>query len=364
MKGGIVDYRLQKIVNMLRFKGLRCTYNYLWYQVLYAHQGFLAKLLWTRLYPIFVHSPRLLEIEVTTQCPLKCVICEHTYWNEEVRNMTFNQFKLIVDQFPKLKWIGLTGIGESFVNKDFLKILEYVKKRNIYIELYDNFSFINEKAAKTLVDLSVDKIFISIDAATKSSYEKIRVGANFETVIKNIRRLIDLRNLHKLPYPELSYHYIINKLNINEVLAFLDLVKSLTEGESSVIFTRMLHSYPQVKHLVTDIPEELVDNVIARSKELGIRVGWNANIPFIKPPVSECSYWIMPFIFVTGDVVPCCAGNEANRRTFQKQNSLGNIFKQDFKDIWFSKRYKLLRDSIHQGKIPIQCKDCLVFDTD
>jgi len=357
-----MDYRAEKIFNMLKHKGLRATYNYLWYQVLYAHQGFLAKLLWTRLYPFFVHSPRLVEVEVTTHCPLKCIICEHTYWKEEPHSMSFEQFKHIVDQFPRLKWIGLTGIGESFINKDFLRMLEYVKKKNIYVELYDNFAFIDEKTAKALVDLSIDKIFISMDAATKSTYERIRVGANFDVVIRNIKRLLDLRRLRNTPYPELSYHYIINKVNIDEVIEFPDLVKSITGTESSIIFTRMLHDYPEVKHLAGDIPNALVGKVMNRSRELGIRVGWNANVPTVKPPISDCSFWIMPFIFVTGEVIPCCAGNEANKRDFQKEYSLGNIFQERFANIWNSKRYKSLRESIHKGIVPKVCFDCKSFE--
>ncbi len=356
-----MDYRVQKILNMLRYKGIRCTYNYLWYQILYAHQGFLAKLLWTKLHPFFVHYPRLLEVEVTTHCPLKCIICEHTYWQEEPKDMSFEQFKHIVDQFPKLKWIGLTGIGESFINKDFIRMLEYVKLKKIYIELYDNFLFIDETAANALVNLSVDKIFISIDAATKDTYEKIRVGANFDTVIKNIKRLLELRRLHNVPYPEISYHFIINKININEVVEFLDLVKSLTGNESSVIFTRLLHDYPEVKHLSVDVPEALVREITRRSSELGIRVGWNANVPIKKPFISECSFWIMPFIFVTGEVIPCCAGNEANRRDYQKKYSLGNIFKNKFNDIWSAKEYDKLRWDIHKGICPKQCNNCLAF---
>jgi len=363
LKGAILDYRAQKIINMLRHKGVRCAYNYLWYQLLYAHQGFLAKLLWTRLHPLFVHSPRLLEVEVTTHCPLKCVICEHTYWREESRNMTFEQFRHIVDQFLKLKWIGLTGIGGSFINKDFLKMLEYVKRKDIYVELYDNFSFIDETAANALINLSVDKIFISIDAATKGTYEKIRVGANFDSVIKNIKRLLELRRLNNVPYPELSYHFIINKMNIHEVIEFLDLVKSLTGTESSVIFTRLLHDYAQVKYLTVDIPEALVKQVNERSRKLGIRVGWNANVPTKKPPIAECSFWIMPFIFVTGEVIPCCAGNETNRRDFQKQHSFGNIFQERFIDIWNSRRYKIVRELIHNGNVPTECQDCQVFKT-
>lgn len=357
-----MDWRLQKIWNMYRHKGLKCTYNYLWYQVLFAHQGRLARFLWKTCHPLFVHHPRLVEIEVTTCCPLRCVICEHTYWNEKARHMNFEQFKSIIDQFPKLKWVGLTGIGESFVNPDFMKMLEYVKQKNIYVELYDPFIFIDEEKAREIVRLGIDKIFISLDAATKETYEKVRPGSNFDKVIENIRRFLEIRKQANTPFPDISYHYIINKLNLREVLPYADLVKSLTGTESAIIFTRMLHSFLEAEEYFTEIPDSLTDEVRAKAEETGIRIGWNADAPTKKPPICDCSFWIMPFIFVTGDVIPCCAGNEANKRDFQKKYSLGNVFEQDFKDIWNSDKYKRLRDMIHKGQTPIQCRDCPPFD--
>jgi len=277
--------------------------------------------------------------------------------------MSFEQFKYIVDQFPKLKWIGLTGIGESFVNKDFLRMLEYVKSKKIYVELYDNFSFVDEKAAMALVDLGVDKIFISMDAATKPTYERIRVGADFDKVKANIGRFLNFRDKKRTPYPELSFHYIINKLNISEVIPFVDLVKAMTGAESSIIFTRMLHCFPEARDLFVEIPADLGERIREKVKETGIRIGWNADASPIKLPISQCSFWIMPFIFVTGEVIPCCAGNEANNRDYQKKFSLVNVYEQSFKDIWNSDRYRNFRKAVRQGKVPPQCRDCPPFDT-
>jgi len=70
----------------------------------------------------------------------------------------------------------------------------------------------------------------------------------------------------------------------------------------------------------------------------------------------------MPFIFVTGHVIPCCAGNEAGRRDFQKETSLGNVFIQSFKEIWKGKKYKALRKMIREGKVPPPCVDCSLYE--
>jgi pyrroloquinoline quinone biosynthesis protein E len=290
-------------------------------------------------------------------------MCEHTYWNEPNKDMSFEEFKSIIDQFPRLKWIGLTGIGESFINKDFMKMLRYVKSKDIIVELYDNFYFINGEIANELIEIEIDKIFASIDAATKETYEKIRVGSNFERVINNVSNMFKLKKQKNSYYPEIAFHYIINKYNIQEIPKYIELVHLITQGECVTIqFTRMLHEFEEVKNLFVEVPVEIIQVAEDEAKKLGIRLVWNMDVPRIKPPISTCIEWSMPFIFVTGHVIPCCSGNEAGRRDFQKKTALGNVFKRSFKEIWYSEKYKNFRKMLRKGEVPLQCQNCCLYD--
>jgi len=278
--------------------------------------------------------------------------------------MSFEEFKSIVDQFPSLKWIGLTGIGESFLNKDFMTMLRYVKSRNILVELYDNFLLIDEKVARPLVEIGVDRILVSLDGATKETYEAIRVGSNFEHVLKNVKCLFQIRKEKNTYFPQIDFHFIVTKVNIHEIPQYIELVHSLVDNErASVQFTRMLHEFSEIKNLFVEIPEETIEVAEEKAKELGIGITWNADVPPNKPPIKKCTEWIMPFIFVTGHVIPCCSGNEAGHRDFQKEHSLGNIFEQSFKDIWYGQKHKRLRETLRQGKIPTPCSNCCLYDT-
>lgn len=349
---------IKQILFLLKKKGVKYAYNYMYFSLFYSTKNpILIKLLYrSKPYPFCI------EIEPTTRCGLKCQMCEHTYWNEPNRDMTFEEFKKIVDQFPKLKWIGLTGIGESFLNKDFMKMLEYVKSKNIFVELYDNLFYANEEILKRLVELELDKLFISTVGATKETYEKIMVNSNFERVVKNIRTLCGLKKQMDAHFPEIEFHYIVTKLNVHEMMPFLEFAHSFGEQGIKVKFTRMLHTFKEVEHLFTEVPKNIVEDVKRKGKELNLKVDWSADVPQIKPPITKCTEWIMPFIFVAGHVVPCCAGNEANRREFQKAYALGNVFERPFKEIWYGEEYENFRKMLRKGQVPKQCRGCPLYE--
>ena len=208
------------------------------------------------------------------------------------------------------------------------------------------------------MDLGIELLWISIDAATKETYERIRVGGNFDKVIRNIDTLFNLRDRNT----QIWFHYIVNKYNIGEVLEFINLVDNLRqEQETSIQFTRILQGFKEIEDLYVEIPRSLRRQVEDKGKELGVGIVWNADVPEKKPPMKRCLEFFEPFIFVTGHVIPCCAGNEANRREFQKGTALGNIFEQSFEEIWNGEKYKHLRRDLRSGKTPLSCGKCPVY---
>lgn len=356
--------RIKRLLFLLRKKGVRYTYNYFWFYLLCLSNISQRWPLLNRLFFLLEPYPQTIEIETTTRCHLKCIMCEHAYWNEPDRDMSFEEFQKIVNQFPYLRWIGLTGIGESFLNKNFLKILRFLKEKLVFIEIFDTFYLIDKEIARKLIDMRIDRIFASIDGATKRTYEKIRVGSNFERVMENVKNFLRLKKDSDSEIPGLVFHYIISKENIAEILPYIELVDSIREGGKVTIqFSQMLHGFQEVRDLFIEVPEEIMQKVEERTRELGIGLIWNPNVSKTKPAITKCRAWMEPFVFVTGHVVPCCAGNEANRRQFQKEYSLGNVFEKPFRKIWYSEKYRKFRQMIAKGEVPIQCKNCCVFDT-
>lgn len=315
--------------------------------------------------------PFAIEIEITNVCNKKCLICEHTYWEEPPRHLSLDDFKAIVGQFPRLKWVNMTGEGDAFMNPDYLKMIEVLKKRNVVTYLVDSFDLIDKDTARRIIELGVEGIWVSMDAATRETYEKIKKGCNFERTIANIKGLIEIKKEKRSPLPEISFRYIINKLNVQEMPRFVKLVRSLGDkdalGKNMKIEFAGLLKFKEVEHLFIDkVSPALIEATLEAARESGIRIS------FAHPEKEEnlknvcyCAAWMEPYIMLGGYVLPCCAVLMSNKRPYLREHCFGNLLKEPFKDIWFSKRYKDFRRQVprREGKVPLLCAGCRVYNT-
>lgn len=367
---------------LFKNKGSKAAYNFLFIKsfVIAGGEGTgnwigdLIKpllLFFPKLKPYIVPYPFAIEIEVTNKCNKQCIICEHTYWDEKNVDLSFNDFKAIVEQFPKLKWVNLTGEGDAFLNKDYTEMIKYLKSKNIVVFLVDSFDLLNEDISEELIRIGVDGIWVSMDAATKKTYEKIKVGCNFERSIKNISKMIELKKRMKSPIPELSFRYIVTTLNLHEMPQFVELVYSLRDrdalGAGSRIEFAGLLVFKEIEHyFVPKIPEQILQATLNKAKELNLKVY------FAHPTHSSelahmkyCAAWAEPYIMMGGYVLPCCAVLMSNKRDFLRDYSFGNVLQKPFREIWYSKRYREFRRAVcwDKGKVPILCKGCRAYNT-
>ncbi|MEW5761021.1 MAG: radical SAM protein [Candidatus Thermoplasmatota archaeon] len=354
---------------LLRKEGLRSVYNFLfvkWFVVDEGgHMEFLKPII--TMFPSFASYPFKIEVEHTTVCDKKCIICEHTYWDEKSETITIEQFKKIIDQFPGLKWMNITGEGSGFLNKDFLKMIEYARAKKISVNFVDEFDFIDEGKTKKLIELGVNCIWCSMDGATKETYEKIKVGCNFDRVLENIKTLIRLKKEIGTPFPVICFRFVVNKLNFHEMPKMVELVHSLGDlGEGSTLDFVGLLSFKEIEHLyMPEIPKDIFATTIKKAKEFGMKVAFSHGEESKLPPVEFCGAWHEPYIMIGGYVLPCCAVLMSNKREFLRKYAFGNLLEKPFKEIWYSERYRKFRKMVvkKNEKIPILCAGCRAYNT-
>jgi MoaA/NifB/PqqE/SkfB family radical SAM enzyme len=364
-----LNHKLKLLSNFFSARRFREIYNMFWVYPLWWNRKTAAFILNKLLPGLGIDLfPPFLEIEPTTACNFRCVCCEHTYWKEPPKNMTFEQFKKIFDDFGKPKWLGLTGIGSSYLNKDYHKMLAYAKSKGTIIEVFDHFAhFKNDEQIKELIKIGPDFQFISTYGASKKSFEKVCVGSDYKIIEENIKKFVQFKKEMKKKFPILNFHYIITSESKDEILEFLDFVHSLDTEIGEILVTPMLHSFKEAEKYAVEINQEYIDKVRKRAAKYKIPITVNMSAKQeaegleTKPAMNNCKEYIMPFIFVTGHVTPCCGQNEANAREWQKKMSLGNVLEKPFREIWYSPRYRQMRKSIRENKCPKECALCPAY---
>lgn len=321
-----------------------------------------------RKHPELAARPMRIELETTTVCPLKCLKCEHTYWKEKQVNMTFEQFKHVVDQFPWLTAISLSGIGHCTENPEFIQMVEYCKKKALHVQFFDPFLKIDEKMARKLIEMRVNRIHVSLDGATAKTVNTYQAGNNFDLVMKNLKTMMRLKEELNSPFPEIDFHFIVNKFNYHEMPEYLDLINSIirgTQGMTFIQYTRLI-PFKENLFLMPDIPQEILNETRIKVSNYPKFLVYLFNVPPKKLPIKCCAAWTVPFITVDGHVYACCSLTENNQRQLNNSISMGNLFKNSFAEVWSSPKFKDLRTKINAGQVPEWCnrtRPCPLFET-
>ncbi len=155
-----------------------------------------------------VPCPERLNIELTTYCNLKCIMCrgsqEYAKENKSYRHLKLEEFVSILDgiDLSRLKILNLAGNAESLLNPDILPILSLCRDKRIIVELITNGMHLTSDISRQILGCC-SEIHISFGGSNKVTFESIRQGANFEQVCKNIRTLSKLKASNNNQYPHI-----------------------------------------------------------------------------------------------------------------------------------------------------------------
>ena len=146
--------------------------------------------------------PDRVYVESTNVCNLDCIMCP-TGLHIDTRPKGFMDWELytsIIDEIaPFAEAVVLHSWGEPLLHKRIIDMIEYAKERNLSVETSTNATRLTEDVARRLIESGLDRIYLSMDGLTKETYERVRVKGNFEEVLGNIERFLELK--HELGSP-------------------------------------------------------------------------------------------------------------------------------------------------------------------
>lgn len=182
--------------------------------------------------------PLNLDIESVSACNLKCIMCpwhgnmfsKYNLPAPKKDRMKMELFKKIIDEGEKynLPAIKLNYRGEPLLHPQLGEMIRYAKNHGVIEVMFNtNGLALNDARIRKLIDAGLDRILFSFDGATKETYEKIRVGSNYDIVVRNIRRFVEIRDELGLKIPSIRVQMCAQPNNIPELKMFVDMWKDV-----------------------------------------------------------------------------------------------------------------------------------------
>ena len=163
------------------------------------------------------YSVKSCEIDPSNRCQNFCEFC---YFKDkrDLSDMSLEMFVKITDELKNagVQTITFTGGGEPLVNPEFSKMSMVAIEKGFRIGLITNGIALNG-----ILDIASYFTFIrvSLDAATKETYEKIKHTDYFDTVLENIRKAVNKTDV--------GISFVVCKENVHEAENAYYLAKGL-----------------------------------------------------------------------------------------------------------------------------------------
>lgn len=275
--------------------------------------------------------PAVVLIDNCNCCNLRCSMCDHKNMVKyrPFGIMDFNLYKKIIDEIaeenPEAR-VWEIFFGDPFLCPDMPERVKYAKDKGLQdVVLNSNGVLMSEEKSEALIKAGLDAIYIGIDADKEETYNKIRVGGDFNKARENVLVYKDLLSKIGSPKQKIFVQFVVDDINEDEVDDF----KKAWTGRGINVKIR-----PKISWAGLVNAKNLQNN---------------------KETQRKPCYWLMRTIniCVDGEVALCSVD-------LHNQVKCGNLKNHTIKELWAGKlkEYRELHSQGKYGDLPQLCKDC------
>ncbi len=309
-------------------------------------------------------------MDLASTCDIDCRQCFRTVEDPENARMSLGQIDTLeCEVFPYINQLALSCSGEPLTLRNFREGLQAAKRSGIpFTRIQTNGTHLSEEMSEFLLTEGLDVLGVSIDASTKETFEYIRRGASWDTVIGNLRAFRRAREQHPPHGTSLSLNFTLMKGNADEAVDFIHLGAEL--GADTISFSHLLIESWEMREWSLIYEPERLNSLFSDLRNAGLEVGIPVGVP------ENISERVIPFERVLGTSLPihsggCSAAEEdwvfllPNGDLFPCANltnlkPIGNVFETPFKDLWNSESNQVFRSEALQGCV-VGCDRCKNF---
>ncbi len=331
----------------------------------------------------FALPPMRVGCVLTHRCNLRCSMC--FVWQHGTRHqkeeLSTDEWLRIFDEIPQSAIITFTG-GEPLVRSDFKALfLEACKGHRVHL-VSNGTRFTDEiaemcieSAARNLLTKGLLSVGMSLEGPPEVHDKMVHLNGAYEKTTSALRQLVELKRRNGLKYPILDLKIVICRDTHGSLIKLYELAEDIgldmisyqqcSTQESSYGIDQAspdaMNTFPPPVESIDR--KELIRELNAlkkRAKTSRTELRFNPEMPVEyfadryenKFPLKKftCSAaWSIMHIGPYGTVYPCFS------------IPMGNLKKQELREIWNGKSYREFRKKLKSAKIFPGCVGCCVM---
>ena len=330
------------------------------------------------------HQAVLIEIEPTSGCNLKCRMCHVAFMKEVPQYLDLDRVASF--EFLKGRTVILGAVFEPFIHPEINRLIDILNQQMCRVVIITNARNLHKKKIPAIFDSDLEAVTFSFDGITKATYEKIRVGGNFDQTLENIENFRVALSGRETFF---AINYTVLKSNMNEVSLApsfwesynIDLVRFLSmvvRNESEFLEKNSLWSvreqYFQALNKAAKSIDELNLKISITSpyfESLDAKNIWGDRVKGgvfqsrTSPRTQRVYHREFEYGESQGMTFPCKSPFVAVRITWDgivnlcHNRPVGNLYQKTFNEIWNGRRAQELRDLVTCGND--LCNNCDFF---
>lgn len=287
----------------------------------------------TRFTPSF---PQIIQVQTQYGCNARCVFCPMGREKNQIHGRMDNPtFERIVDEAVRnnVKVLSPYLQNDPLVDRNMHERIEIIrsirgKKPFPKTKIITNGGLLTEDRAYNLIKAGLEYIVFSVHGVDKQIYDDIMQGPKFETVIKNIERIVAIKEELGRKNPNIEVWAVLTK----DVEAQLQETKDFWRSRGIKFKGRQLDNRAN---------PDIIDTTAMASDGVEWKYAYYCTIP----------YW-RAWILWNGDMVLCCVD-------WERTTVFGNIHENSIREIWTSKFYRDYRQRMKDRDLAgTLCENC------
>lgn len=276
--------------------------------------------------------PIHLDFELTNLCNYKCEFCvqglpEKPDFYKKKKQLPKELVFKVLNEAKEIgiKSVQFNGQDEPTLYKDLVEVLGYASSLGFDDIFFNtNGSKLSEKLSEDLIRSGITKIQVSIDAFSSETYLAVRKNKEYNKIVENTLRLVEIRNSLNKKLPLIRVSFVESEINCHETEDFVSFWESKVEY---VAIQKLIN----IHKLGNNKNSETLKNI-------------RCNMPNFRLMIKA-----------DGSTRACCTAFGDDLK------SLGNVFSESLYELWNSedaRNFRSLHSNGRWSENPV-CKKCI-----